>query len=167
MAYTSLSGIGTTTLLLACPTDLLPRPSCTSTAINGDTVYHTRSSVFGGTLPGATSTTFYCDLWSGSYDMITGQYEESTITAGLQAVMEVLDTMYVTKHQAKMFITGGLKLAQTTTQTAVGCTTTRRGLFLFPVIASGMENDPWEYETCVCVVVDNAASSGSVTSARV
>ena len=139
IAYTSVSGQSPiTTLLLSCPSTFA---SCISASVDGATVYHTQGSVFGGTLPGATPTTFYCDLGTGSGDTIPDQNGQCNRTVGSETTSTALNSAYVGAHQAEMIITAGLEKISVPT-TACG---SRRQLFSasLPYPSSGTTEDLW------------------------
>lgn len=137
IAYTSGQN-PITTLLLSCPSTFAP---CISASIDGATAYHTEGSVFGGTLLGATPTTFYCELGSGSGDTIPGQNGECNRTVGSETTSTVLNSAYVSAHQAEMIITAGLEKLSVSTAPC----SSRRQLFStsLPYPISGTTGDVW------------------------
>ena len=162
IAYTSVSGQNPlTTLLLSCPSTFAP---CIYASIDGATAYHTQGSVFGGTLPGATPTTFYCELGSGSGDTIPDQNGQCNRTVGSETSSTVMNSAYVSAHQAEMIITAGLeKLSVYTTPCS-----SRRQLFSTSVLYPASETtaeDLWGWATeCPSTTsVPSAMSSQTVS----
>jgi len=162
IAYTSISGQNPiTTLLLSCLSTFAP---CISASIDGATAYHTQGSVFGGTLPGAIPTTFYCELGSGSGDTIPDQNGQCNQTVGSETISTVMNSAYVSAHQAAMIITAGLEKLSVS---ATSCSS-RRQLFStsLPYPSSGTTAEDvwgWAAECPSTTSVPSTMSSQTVS----